>query len=393
MTIETFIATYGVNRKQTDSLKWDALAERYDDADLLPLWVADMEFKTPHSVRKALQERVAHGVFGYSNVPTDYFAAYAGWQARHEQTPFQSEWLFFSTGVVQSLYDLIACFTEVGDAVLIQPPVYYPFFNAIVAQERKLVTSNLVRHGATYQMDLTDFEQKIEQEHVKAFILCSPHNPVGRVWQPAELMAVLEICQRQQVLVIADEIHSDLVFQPFTSTVSLASATGLENLIVVNAPSKTFNLASLLHSHIWIPGAKRRGTYKEWAARHRQTENSSLGQLAAKVAYETGDQWLENLLQVIQQNYEYVKKRLHIAVPEIKMGPLEGTYLLWLDLTDLVPANEVKTYVQDQAKLAVDFGEWFSPETKNFIRLNLATTPDIIQEACDRLIAEKGGHR
>lgn len=390
MTIEKFIATYGVKRKQTDSLKWDALAERYGDAELLPLWVADMEFKTPHSVVAALQERVAHGVFGYSNVPTDYFAAYAGWQARHEQTPFQKEWLLFSTGVVQSLYDLIACFTEVGDAVLIQPPVYYPFFNAIVEQDRKLVTSDLIRQAGTYQMDLTDFEQKIEEEHVKAFILCSPHNPVGRVWQPAELAAVLEICRRHQVLVIADEIHSDLVFQPFTSTISVATTADLENLIVVNAPSKTFNLASLLHSHIWIPAEQRRTVYADWAARHRQTENSSLGQLAAKVAYETGDEWLENLLQVIQRNYEQVKSRLQIELPEIKLGPLEGTYLLWLDLTDLVPATEVKAYVQDQAKLAIDFGEWFSPKTKNFIRLNLATTPDIIQEACDRLIAAKG---
>ncbi|MBU5364175.1 pyridoxal phosphate-dependent aminotransferase [Enterococcus devriesei] len=391
MEIDQFINDYAIERKQTNSLKWDALDERYGDSELLPLWVADTEFKTPKPVIAALETRIRHGIFGYSIVPDDYFEAYEGWQKRHEKTPFQANWLSFSTGVVQSLYDLVACFTEVGDSILIQPPVYYPFFNAIKDQKRKLVTSELIQKDSHYQMDLVDFENKLLTEQVKVFILCSPHNPVGRVWSEEELRRVLTLCNQYGVLVIADEIHSDLVFKPFTSTITVAEAASLENLIVCNAPSKTFNLASLLTSHVWIPNVEKRKQYSAWSQARRQTENSSLGQLAAKTAYETGDDWLQGLLSVVEYNYTLAKKKLTKNLPQIRISELEGTYLLWLDLTALIPASEVKEFVQEQARLAVDYGEWFSATAKSFIRLNLATSPLNIQIACDRLIAAMKG--
>ncbi|MGX7198153.1 MalY/PatB family protein [Enterococcus olivae] len=388
MEKEQFIKTYSVQRKKTDSIKWDALEERFGSNDLLPVWVADMEFATPETVRDALSERIQHGVFGYSLVTTDYFQAYQGWQERHEQSKFQEEWLSFSTGVVQSLYDLIDCFTEEGDAIIIQTPVYYPFSHAIRDKHRCLVTSDLILDDGRYVMDLKDFEQKIIDQQPKMFILCSPHNPVGRVWSEEELSAVLTICQKHQVLVLSDEIHSDIVLSDhqFCSSVSVAEGKFLDQLILVNSPSKTFNLASLLNSHVWIPDEDLRKTYQAWKKQYKQTENSLIGQLAAKVAYETADEWLDGLLQTIESNYLYAKKRLAEELPEVIVADLEGTYLMWLDLRSYVDKKQIKQVVQDEGKLAIDFGEWFSPRAKGFIRINLATTPEIIEQSINQLI-------
>ncbi|EOT39620.1 MalY/PatB family protein [Enterococcus columbae] len=389
MSINEFVEKYQRERCQTNALKWDALAERFGDADLLPLWVADMEFAAPEAVTEALTKRIAHGVFGYSIVDDQYFDTYLGWQKRHENTPFKREWLSFSTGVVQALYDLVDCFTKEGEAVMIQRPVYYPFSNAIKDKNRQLVNSPLVNVDGHYHMDLADFEAKIVENQVKLFILCSPHNPVGRVWTEKELADVLAICQKHQVLVIADEIHSDFIMPgyQFTSAISVANGAYLDQLIVLNAPSKTFNLASLLNSHIWIPNEALRKQYRTWASKNRQTESSMLGQVAAKAAYANGDAWLASLIEVIEANYQTIRTRLAQEAPQVKVGQLEGTYLLWLDLRQAIDENQVKTVIQDKAKLAVDFGSWFDQDSKGFIRLNLATTPAIIHQAIDQLVA------
>lgn len=379
-----FIQRYYVDRRDTDSLKWDALGERYGDPELLPLWVADMDFSVPESVKNILRTKVDQGIFGYATVPKDYFTNYQLWQSQREGTPFQKEWLFFSTGVVQSLYDLIDCFTEVNDGILVQTPVYYPFFNSIQDKKRRLVVSPLLENNG-FEMDLRDLEEKIVEEKVKMFILCSPHNPVGRVWNRNELIQLFEICHRHQVLVIADEIHSDLILpgHTFVSAASL-SAKYWRNLIICNAPSKTFNLASLLNSHVWIPDERNRERYHVWTQAYKQTENSSLGQLAASAAYKDGSGWLANVLKVVEVNYLFVKNALS-AIPEIKVADLQGTYLLWLDLSGLGEFN-VKELVQDRAKLAIDYGEWFSAEHSRCIRLNLATRPENIQNAVKQLI-------
>lgn len=389
MFINEFVEKYQRQRCHTNALKWDALEERFGEADLLPLWVADMEFATPETVTQALTKRIQHGVFGYSLVDDQYFDTYLGWQQRHENTPFQRNWLSFSTGVVQALYDLVDCFTQEGEAVMIQRPVYYPFSNAIKDKKRRLVNSPLVNVDGKYQMNLKDFEDKIVENQVKLFILCSPHNPVGRVWTEQELADVLAICQKYQVLVIADEIHSDFIMpnHQFISAISVQQGAYLDQLIVLNAPSKTFNLASLLNSHIWIPNEKLRKQYRLWASKNRQTESSMLGQVAAQAAYATGDEWLRSLIEVIYTNYQTISQRLASEAPKIKVGQLEGTYLLWLDLRQVLNDQDIKTLVQDKAKLAVDFGSWFDEESKGFIRLNLATTPAIINQAIDQLVA------
>lgn len=390
METADFIQTYYRERKQTDSLKWDALKERYGNKNLLPLWVADMDFSAPSSVQEALKERIEHGIFGYSLVPEDYFSAYDGWQKRHEQTKFQKEWLHFTFGVVQGLYDLINCFTEEGDQILIQPPVYYPFFDVIRNQNRQIVTSALIETATGYQMDLAHFEQQLTENNIKLFILCSPHNPVGRVWTKDELKAVLSLCKKYDALVISDEIHSDLILSDnsFVSAVTVAKeADFLDQLIVCNAPSKTFNLASLLNAHIWLPGENLRKQYQKWESLHHHTGKSVLGQVAAIAAYETGDDWLRDLLAIVEENYQLLQRQLLNAIPEIKLSELQGTYLAWLDLRDWLSTEaDVKNTVQNQAKLAIDYGEWFSSETTGFIRINLATKSENIQKAITNLI-------
>lgn len=387
MTVETFINEYQQTRKKTNSLKWDALKERFQDENLLPLWVADMEFATPKIVTEALNQRINHGIFGYAQNEPDYFKSFAAWQKTRHNIDLNEDWLRFSTGVVQSLYHLILCFSEEGDGVLIQPPVYYPFFNAIKDTKRKTILSPLKEKDLYYEIDLVDFEEKLIQEQPKIFILCSPHNPVGRIWKKNELKAVLDLCQKYDCLVISDEIHQDFEIsaQPFISTLSIDPKNYYESLIVVNAPSKTFNLASLLNAHIIIPDDELRNKFDTNIKMYQQTENNLLGQLAGKTAYETGGEWFDNLLNVIKNNYAYLEKRLK-EIPEISYAPLEGSYLAWLDLRAIIAPKEIKKIVQDEAGLAVDYGEWFSDDCEGFIRLNLGTTPEILEQALDQLL-------
>lgn len=387
MVVDTFVKEYQKTRKETDSLKWDALKERFNDENLLPLWVADMEFATPKTVTDALAKRISHGVFGYAQNEPGYFESFASWQKKRHNIDLNQEWFRFSTGVVQALYHLILCFSEEGDGVLIQPPVYYPFFNAIRDTNRKTILSPLKEKNLHYEIDLADFEEKLIQEQPKIFILCSPHNPVGRIWKEEELKAVLDLCKKYDCLVISDEIHQDFEISgtPFVSTLSIEPINYHQGLIVVNAPSKTFNLASLLNAHIIIPDEKLRNQFDQKIKTFQQTETNLLGQLAGKTAYETGGEWFDDLLVVIKKNYAYLEKRLK-EIPEISYAPLEGSYLAWLDLRKIIATEDVKKVVQDEAGLAVDYGEWFSEDCHGFIRLNLGTTPEILEKALDQLI-------
>lgn len=384
MEKQVFIETYSRERWGTDSLKWDGAKERYGKAGLLPVWVADMDFAVPESVQEALIKRVQAGIFGYSLVPADYVASYQGWQNRHFGTQFQAEWLVFSTGVVQALYDLIECFTNLGDSVLVQSPVYYPFYEGINNKKRNLVVSPLQKTAGGYQMDLANFKAQIIEKKVKLFILCSPHNPVGRVWTEEELAAVLAICQQQDVLVVSDEIHSDFIAPGKQFVSALSVAENLENLIVYNAPSKTFNMATLLNAHIWIPSEKRRATFAQWSQQQRATEYSSLGQLAAMVAYRTGDEWFAALKQVIWDNANYLEERFKEELPLAEVAELQGTYLLWVNLGNYQIAD--LPHFMESTGLAVDYGSWFAPESEQYIRINLATTPERIIQVADRLV-------
>ncbi|EIW13219.1 cystathionine beta-lyase [Lactiplantibacillus pentosus KCA1] len=386
-----FIKQYATTRRHTDSLKWDALQTRYGDADLLPMWVADMEFKVPEAVTQALQERVAHGVYGYSITPDSYYQALIDWQKTRHGVTLKRDWIRFGSGVVNSLYALVNILTQSGDGVLILTPVYYPFFNAVRANHRQLVTSELRNDQGHYTIDFDDVERKIKANEVRLFIQCSPHNPVGRIWTEAEQTRLLALCEQYHVLVISDEIHQDLEIDraahPFQSALSVADGRFNDRLIVVNAPSKTFNIASLLNSHVIIPNPELRQRYDDQIGRFSQTEISVLGQVAGQAAYQSGAAWLDQVLAIIRDNYHYLQTTFAAQAPKLVLSELQGTYLTWLDLRAYVQPENAKTFIQDRCHIAVDFGEWFSPADKGFVRLNLATDPKNVQEAAKRIVA------
>jgi len=388
MNKEEFIAKHAVPRKGTNSLKWDALGERFGNPDLTAAWVADMEFKAPQEVLEAIKKRVDHGVFGYSYVWDSYYEAFFNWERERHGYDLKKDWMRFSTGIVTALYWFVNAFTKPSESVLILTPVYYPFFNAVKDNGRNLVTCELIQKNGSYSIDFDAFEQQIVEHEVKLFIQCSPHNPVGRVWTEEELRQVLAICKKHGVLVVSDEIHQDLVFEGHKHIPSAIIDDGAyqDQIITVTAPSKTFNLAGLLVSHIIIPNAELRKTYDDYVKTVNQTEVNVLGMTGAEAAYRNGQDWLSGLLDVVQSNYKHLKDTLLQHAPNIVIAPLEGTYLTWVDLNAYVKPEDVKSFIQDKCGVAIDFGEWFSESGKGFIRINLATEPKYIEHIAEQMI-------
>lgn len=391
MTIEEFVSNFYVERQNTRSLKWDLLEERFGNADLLPLWVADMDFKVSPAITQSLAERVQHGVYGYSFADSDYYATLNQWLSQHFNFEIESDWVRFSTGVVQAIYHLIYAYTEDSDAVIIQTPVYYPFANAVRDTGRQLVSVDLKNDDGYFTIDYDRFEEAIIQNQVKLYLHCSPHNPVGRVWAEEESIRLFEICQKHDVLVISDEIHQDFTYD----SVHIPSAI-LENgkyrdaIITVNSASKTFNIAGLTHCHLIISDETLRQQYDEYAQTIVQTELNVMGLLATEAAYQAGQPWLDGLKELILHNYQELVAAFRQGAPDVVVSPLEGTYLVFLDLRKVLDPADVKSFIQDRCGLAVDYGEWFGDNYTGFIRLNLATKPDIVKQAVDSIIANLG---
>lgn len=390
MQKEKFLKEYLVERKGTYSLKWDALDKRFGNANLTSMWVADMEIKAPKEVIEALKERCEHGVFGYSYVSDEYYNSVINWLKEKHNYEIKKEWLRFTNGVVTAIYCFVNIFTKVDDAVLILTPVYYPFHNAVKDNNRKLITCDLKNTDGYFTIDYEEVEKKIVENNVKLFIQCSPHNPAGRVWKEEELAKILEICKKHNVLVISDEIHQDIIMKGYKHIPSAIVANGkyADNLITVSAASKTFNLAGLIHSNIIISNDELRKKYDKEIKKINQTEINILGMLATQVAYEKGSEWLENVKEIIEDNFNYLKTELNKHIPEITITNLEGTYLVFLDLRKIIPIDKVKEFIQDKCNLAIDFGEWFGASFKGFIRINLATDPEIVKKAVESIIFE-----
>ena len=388
MKKQEFLKEYLVDRKNTNSLKWDALDVRYGDPDLISMWVADMEIKSPKEIIEALKNRCEHGVFGYSYASDEYYSALISWLKEKYNFNIEKDWIRFSQGLVTAIYCFINIFTKINDSVLILTPVYYPFHNAVKDNNRKLITSDLINNKGYFTINYEDVEKKIIENDVKLFIQCSPHNPAGRVWKEDELRKMLEICKKHNVLVVSDEIHQDLVLKGnnHIPAATVDNCKYADNIITVNAASKTFNLAGLTHSNIIISNPKIRENFDLEFKKINQTEVNILGMLATQVGYEKGKEWLENLIDLIQDNYDYLRSELNKHIPDIIVTPLEGTYLAFLDLRKIISVNEVKTFIQDKARLAIDFGEWFGGSFKGFIRLNLATDPEIVKKAVSNII-------
>jgi len=388
LNTKNFCEKHGIERFGTNCLKWDALDVRFGDPDLISMWVADMEFTVADVIRDALIKRVEHGVYGYSYIPEDYYESVIDWQKKLHGNTLEKEWFRFSTGVVVALYWFVNAFTEPDDAVMIITPVYYPFHNAVKDTGRKLVRHQLVNTDGYYTFDFELFEKDIVENDVKMIIESSPHNPVGRVWTEEELDMMLSICKKHNVLVISDEIHQDVIVgdKKFIPAFAVKDGAYLDTVITVTSASKTFNLAGLLHSHIFIADEKIRERYDAYAKTVNQTEVNIMGCVATQAAYDGGGEWLTSVLNIVRENDKYLRSEFAREIPKVIVSPLEGTYLLWVDMRAYLGTEGIKEFIQDKCRLAIDYGEWFCPDAKGFIRFNLATEPRYVENAVKNII-------
>lgn len=374
-------------RRGTNAIKFDLAVRRGKPADVLPLWVADMDFPTAPEILDALHEKVGHGIFGYSACDDGFYAAVEKWQREEHAFEAERSHVVTTPGVVFAIATAIRAFTAEGEPVLIQPPVYYPFRNMVEKNGRRLVESPLVEEDGKWRMDFGDLERKIESEGVRLLILCSPHNPVGRVWTREELLRVAEICERRNVLVFSDEIHNDFVIPPAVHTVfSTVSGFAAENSVVSTSASKTFNLAGLQFSVNFIRNPALRAKFRAEIDRTGYDEPSLMGLVATKAAYERGKPWLDALRAHLASNLDFVRGFLRENLPAVRLVEPEGTYLVWLDFSATgLPDDEIDRRIVHDAKLWLDRGTMFGSEGKFFQRINIATPRPTLADAMERL--------
>jgi cystathionine beta-lyase len=390
-----------IDRRHTGSVKWEFVIDSEDPSKksrtdacfgsnrILPMWVADMDFPSPEPVVKALQERARHGIFGYTQPDQAYLEAVTGWMKKRHAWPVEESWIVTTQGVVPALHLLVRALTQPGDKILIQQPVYYPFFSAIEKNGCRIVSNSLVLAEGQYHMDYDDLESKTADPDVKLAILCSPHNPVGRVWTREELHRFGHICLRNHVRVISDEIHGDLVYPGVTfCPFSMADSVFQENSIVCTAPSKTFNLAGLQTSNIFIPDRKIRQKFKESLLSNGLFGLNPFGTTACRVAYEEGEPWLEDLLRYLKKNLDALITLFERDIPEIRVIHPQGTYLVWFDCRSLgLDNHQLRNLFLNQARVFLDEGSLFGPEGDGFQRINIACPRPLLMEALGRIVA------
>ncbi len=375
-----------VDRRGTNCNKWDGQTKMFGEDGLHAMWVADMDFKVATCIQDALKEYVEMGVFGYMRVPDSYYDACIKWEYRYHGYKMKKEWIRFSPGVVAAFNWIIQFMTNKNDSIIVTTPVYYPFLHAVINNERILITSDLKNESSQYSFDYEDFEKKIIENDVKLFVLCSPHNPVGRVWRKEELKRILDICRKHNVFVISDEIHQDLVYGENKHIPAYLVGDYEDMLIMIIAPSKTFNLAGAQNSEVIIPNEKLREKWDKYVNGIRVLGGNGFGYVAAEAAYRGGDEWLEEVKEQIQENYQYLKIALNEKIPKAIVAPLEGTYLVWIDLSSYVDPQNIKEFMQKKCRIAVDYGEWFGGERfAGCIRINLATSLDNVKKGVEAI--------
>lgn len=377
-----------IDRKGTRSLKYDFAVRRGKPENVLPLWVADMDFQTSSYITDALEDMVKHGVFGYSESEEHYFEAVQNWMERHYNWHVKESWMTKTPGIVFALAMAVKAYTQENDAVLIQPPVYYPFKEVVEDNHRRLVNNTLVLGGdGTYTIDYEDFEKKIIEENVKLFILCNPHNPVGRVWTKEELERLGDICLKHGVFVVSDEIHADFVFERKHTVFSEVKEAYRDISMICTSPSKTFNIAGLQISNIFISNPEKATAFRRQVAAAGYSQVGLPGLVACEAAYRHGDEWLEGVLAYIKANAEFTRAYLQEHLPRVKMTKLEGTYLVWLDFRDYgLTDKELDEKILNQAGLWLDSGAVFGKCGEGFQRINIACPRKTLQQALDRLI-------
>ena len=389
---KTFDFDHFESRLPWGQVKWEPaeLEKTFGTQDVLPAWIADMDLKTLPEVQEAIIEAAKNGMYGYTKVTDEGIVSYLRWQQRRNGWNAAADWFRFTPGVVTAINLLLLSETEEGDEVLIQRPVYYPFADSIQQQKRVVVNSPLQLRDGRYEIDFADFERKAASPRCRAFVLSNPHNPVGRVYTEEELRRVGEICRRHHVFVIADEIHSDLIFPGHQHIVFASLGQNYaENCAVCHAPSKTFNLAGLSFSCIMIPNEERRKRFDQMFARYCRAHPNFFAPVAAKAAWDHGEAWLDSCLAYIQKNDQFVREFAEDTWNgDVKISPLEGTYLQWIDFRRLEPdAEKLRQKMLYQAHVAMDEGSMFGPEGNGFERLNLAAPRNLIEEIMDRIAA------
>jgi cystathionine beta-lyase len=388
-----------IPREGTNSVKWEFVPSEHDPFQLkhtdqfigedrmLPMWVADMDFRCPEPVVNALVERAQHGIYGYTAPTADFYQSVVNWMDRRHGWAIKPEWICLTPGVVPALNMLVRTFTSAGDKVLIQPPVYGPFFMAIENNGAELVTNPLIYENQRYRMDLEDLERKVQDPRVKMAILCSPHNPVGRVWTRDELMAFGQICVDNDVLVLSDEIHGDLIYagHSFTPFADLTPEFA-QHSVICTAPSKTFNMAGLQTSCIIIPNDETRSRFKKTLLSNGLFGTNTFGVVALQAAYDEGEAWLERVHAYIEGNFQYLESYLAGHLPQINVVRPEGTYLVWLDCRGLgLNTKALSKWVMEDARIYLEDGIIFGKEGAGFERMNIACPRTVLAEALDRI--------
>ncbi len=382
----TFSFDKQIERRNTRAVKWDLVKALYGSEDVLPMWVADMDFEVPPAVKDALTERAKHGVFGYTFTDNALQDTITDWLEYKHDWKVKSTSIQYSPGVIATLYMAIQTFTDIGDKVLIQTPVYPPFYDIVKGHDRELVTNQLIVQENKYEIDFDDFESKLQQG-VKAFILCNPHNPVGRVWTKAELEKIVALCKKYHVMIFADEIHADLVYQPHKHIpIAKIDEDMAGQIITCMSPTKTFNLAGLQVSYWIVPDKEKRDALEKTFHKQGMHILNTMGITALDAAYNNGREWLDQLLDQLHTNIDYVDNAL-ANHPKVNVFHPEGTYLIWLDFRKLgLSQDELKEFLQKEAKVGLNDGASFGEEGIGFMRMNIACPLDIVKEGTTRII-------
>lgn len=374
-----------INREGTNALKLDVLEQRYGRSDLIPMWVADMDFASPPCVKEAISARAEHGIFGYTCASQDYYESIIKWVSRHHGWHIEQEWISFIPGIVKGIAFVIDCFTGKEDKVIIQPPVYHPFRIIPTLHRREVVYNELIFDGENYLMDFDTLREQAKT--AKVLILCNPHNPGGRVWTKAELAELAEICHDNQVLVISDEIHSDLALNghkhvPFASV----SEKAADNSITFMAPSKTFNIAGIVSSFSVVSNPGLRDKFYNYLKASELEDGHIFAYLAAQAVYQDGDEWLAELKEYLWENICFTDKYLKEHLPQVKVIIPQASFLVWLDCRELgMSQKELVSFFVKEAKLALNDGAMFGPGGNGFMRLNIGTPRSIVEKSLQQL--------
>ena len=392
MSTIDFTETYYIDRRGSHSRKWDGEHLKFSRTDLLPLWVADMDFMPPQCIQEAICTYVKAQPLGYTMTNPKYLEAVIDWYKRRHNCILSKDWLTSAPNVITGIMWCIGAFTKPNDAIAVLSPVYGAFDTSASDAQRQIIAIPMKRSDDNrYTVDYEAFETAITKHDVKLFIHCNPHNPVGHVWTENEMDRLFSICERHKVLIISDEIHQDLITgsTSFTSALTVASGAYADNIIAMSSLSKSFNMASLHHAEVIIPNEKLRGQFNFYKAHVYHTDSDVIAETAITVAYThpEAEAWLTDVLAVIRENYEYLCRELCTALPQIRISPMDGTYLTWIDFGAYVKAEDMHDLFENKCHIAPSFGEWFGGKNyTTFVRLNLATSLGNIRTATHNII-------